>query len=173
MLSSLRRSDPRDAEAKTDLVSNDLALGRIAAALGRWREARDWFGQARASAVALARDDPQNAKLAREVRAIQLFQARAWLMGPPALRPAASVVRQAIGDCAAERSRPNETELADLCALVEARAMAMAGDDKGMRRWLASIPRSGQQGANVLSQLWLMGVGAEERAALAAWRQGD
>ena len=133
LLARLIARDPRDAEARTDLVSAELALGRVAASEGLTTASTRWLSMAHAQLAILARNDPENAELSREGRALQLFQARTWLMAGAAPRPPTAVIATAIGDCAAEGAKPENHELTRFCHILKARLLAFEGRSAAAR----------------------------------------
>ena len=121
MLEGLLASDPRDKIVEVDLVSNQLALARIAAAKGEPAQALAMLEKGRAAALALARDDPENMRRAAQVRIFDLFRLRTWLAMPASARPSAAVMAAANGDCMADRTARKNAELATFCDLLAAR----------------------------------------------------
>ncbi len=154
ILLALLARDPRNAETRTDIVSADFGLARVAAAKGDFARSLDWLRRARALVADLARTDPDDAYLARQARALQLFQARTWLMAPPRQRPSTPVIAAAIGDCAADRAKPNNDELARFCQILRARLFAAEGRPEAARAAL-TVARAGlPPGGPRLSERW-------------------
>lgn len=164
MLLELRRRDPDDAEIEADLIKNQLGMARIAALQERWADAIALFEDGRATARGQARRDRANADIARQARAFDLFQARAWLDMPPASRPPAERIASVLGNCAAERANPRLAEAATFCAILQARLTALRGSPDQARATLAGVGRGSD--APSLSEHWLLDLGAERRRAL-------
>jgi hypothetical protein len=155
ILQAMLAGDPRDFQTQTALIGNALALARIAAAGGDLAGAADELRADHDAALALARADPQNKAIAKQVRIIELFQARTWLAMPASQRPPPAVIAATLGDCAAEHAKPNNTELATFCTILEARRLAQAGDKPGASALLATV-RSSAVGRDRLTERWLL-----------------
>jgi tetratricopeptide (TPR) repeat protein len=154
MLLALQASDPRDVETRTDLVSNDLALGRIAAAKGEFALSLAWFQIGHDGALALANNDPEDSYAAREVRVFELFEARTWLMGPKEQRPRSKIIASKIGDCGAEQAKPNNDELATFCRILSIRLLNISGNNSTAVRVLDRASEMATPLAPKLSECW-------------------
>ncbi len=168
IIERLLADDPRDYQARLRIVSSDLALGRISAALGATAEASARFEKARAGALALAREDPENLVAARQARGSQLFEARAWLMSPPGFRPPRSRIAAMLGNCAADAARPKNEEVTELCELLHARFLAESGDRAAAKRLVETLLAGPLAHGERLSAFWLMDLGGEARRILAS-----
>lgn len=121
LLQSLSASDPQDKVIEADLVSNTLALGRIAAADGRHQDALELFESGHSAAAALARQNRESIRSAQQVRIFELFKLRTWLSMPELARPTPVVLEALNGDCQKDRNQLKSRELADLCSILQAR----------------------------------------------------
>lgn len=119
ILEALLAKDPRDKVVQVDLVSNELATARIAARQRQWATALAGLSRGREAAVALARDDPDNKRLASQVRIFDLFMLRTWLEMP--VQPPAARMAEANGNCDDDRVRLKSAELADFCTILAGR----------------------------------------------------
>lgn len=151
LLEARRAADPRDRVVQGDLVTNDLAMARIAAAQEQWAMALAALDRGRAAAVALAQADPDNVRRASQVRIFDLFRLRTWLAMPKAARPAAARLAAANGDCMDDKKRLKSEELAEFCMILQSRRR---GDP---------MPPASSVTANALSQRWGLDF-AKERA---------
>ncbi len=153
-LTALLLLDPRNAELRSAMIANQLAVARIAADSGALAVAVAQFDAGRAAAATLAETDPDDVSLRRKVRVFELFKARAWLVMPPPTRPSPAVIAAAIGDCAAERARAKNTELADFCTVLAARLAAATGDRGGRDALLALLTKTASSRRDALSERW-------------------
>jgi hypothetical protein len=163
-LQSMLAGDPRDFQTRAALLGNALALARIAAAEGDLSSAAAQLQADHDAALALARADPQNKAIAKQVRIIELFQARTWLAMPPRQRPPPAVIADALGDCQAEHAKPNNTELATFCTILSARQLAESGDRQGAARLLATV-QAATRGRDKLTATWRLNFQEEIRTA--------
>ena len=154
ILEDLLARDPRNAETQAYLVGNSLALARIAAAQGAPARALSGLRRGHESALALARADPENADAAKQVRIFELFEVRTWLAMPRSQRPSAAVIAATLGNCAAERARPHNDELATFCTILQARLMAENGDRQGAARLVASLKLKERAHREMLTERW-------------------
>ncbi len=120
LLAGLAAADPLDRVVAADLATNDLAMARIALAEGRPEAALVPIASGRAAVLRLAADDPQNVARAAQVRIFDLVKLRAWLDLPPSQRPAPDIMAAANGDCADDRLRLKNAELATFCSILAA-----------------------------------------------------
>lgn len=120
LLETRRAADPRDRQVQADLVSNDLAIARIAEARGDWRSALVALDRGQAAAQALASEDPANVKRASQVRIFDLFRLRVWLGLPPGQRPPAAILAKTNGNCRADKEILKSNELGEYCAILAA-----------------------------------------------------
>jgi MTH538 TIR-like domain (DUF1863) len=155
LIEALVATDPRDAQARGRLVVNDLALGRIAAARGDPQGALAYFRTGQTGALALADMDPENLEAAQEVRAIELFEARTLLTAPRSQRPSNTEIDALIGDCNANKTRPNHAELAQFCALLRRRLLAQEGGQRQVSQSSTSPVATSAPGDR-LSERWLI-----------------
>ena len=130
---------PRDARVRVNMVASELGLARVEAAQGRWNPALARLKAAHREAASLATADPDNKSVARQKRAIEVFEAQTWLTMPLAMRPPLPMIAATLGDCDAEWSKPRNDELAALCALAEARLAFASGERDTARRSLARL----------------------------------
>lgn len=154
ILEVLLARDPRNAETQAYLVGNSLALARIAAAQGAPARALSGLRRGHESALALARTDPENADAAKQVRIFELFEVRTWLAMPRRQRPSAETIAARLGNCAAERARPHNDELATFCTILQARLMAENGDRPGAARLVASLKLKEGAHREMLTERW-------------------
>jgi hypothetical protein len=142
LLEAMQASDPRDKKIQGYLVSNDLAMARIADAKGQPDEALKILARGRDAAVVLARDDPANIRRASQVRIFDLFKLRTWLALPVSMRPPAVEMAAANGNCSDDRKVLKSDELAEFCTILEA------------RRTGKLIPVADGTPVNILSERW-------------------
>ncbi len=173
ILLALLARDPRDVETRSDLVSSDLGLGRVETARGRFDRAVEWFQQGRTGLEDLRRNDPDDDYLARKDRALRLFEARAWLMAPPQLRPPLTVVASTIGDCSADRADPRNDELAMLCRIQTARLLAAEGRRADAAKALSALNVGALSGAPKLSERWMIDFADEVEVGINLSRDHD
>ncbi len=155
-LHNLLARDPRDFEAQSALVGNDLAVARISASRGHLTEAIGKLKIAHREATRLAFDDPDNKAVAKEARVIELFEARVWLAMPPRQRPPDRTIRNAVGDCAQEALKPRNAELAAFCEIVDAQRTRWSKSEPRSPRVENAIARLRGDGDYKLTQRWLM-----------------
>lgn len=161
MLTTLLAQDPRDAEVKVSLLGNELALARLAAAQGRFSEALQRLDRGHAAAANLARADPENRDISQQARVFELFEIRTLLDQPSGARPPPQVLKRRLGDC-----RPGaiaDQELTDFCNVLEARILALAGDETGSARALARTNHPGARDRDVYSPRWSLSFRDEAR----------
>ena len=141
-LENLQRRDPRDRVVQADLVSNELAVARIAAARQQWDVALAALAQGRAAALVLARDDPENVRRAAQVRIFDLFALRTRLAMPNS--QSVTLLASLNGDCARDRLVLKNTELASFCTILAARRLGQP----------APALDSGSSSENRLTEVW-------------------
>lgn len=123
LLEAMRAADPRDKQIQAYLVANQLAMARIADAMGQPDAALKILARGRDAADALARDDPANVRRASQVRIFDLFKLRTWLAMPMSARPPGAEMAAANGNCSNDRKLLKSEELAEFCTILEARRM--------------------------------------------------
>ena len=141
ILNRMAAADPRDRQVTADLLSHDLALARIAIDAGTAADALPLLAGGRRKAAALAADDPQNVRRGAQVRMFDLMLLKAQLALPPVQRQGGAVLAALSGDCAADRARLKNPELADFCLILAARRTGTPppaftpGGDRLTDRW--------------------------------------
>lgn len=165
ILWELQQDDKRDAELRSALVGNELALARIEVCSGQLAAAIDRLKAGGRAALELWQNDPANADLRRQARIFDLFKARTWMMFPAASRPADTVIADAIGDCEAERRMAHNAELAEFCFILNGRRAAAKGDLRSAHVSLAAAEGLDVSAGNVLSARWGLNFREEESLA--------
>jgi hypothetical protein len=95
-------------------------MARIALAEGKPELALAPLAAGQAVVRKLSADDAENVNRAAQVRLFDLVRLRAWLDMPPERRPPADQLAAANGDCADDRLRLKNEELALLCNILAA-----------------------------------------------------
>ena len=164
ILDGLLASDPLNIDAKSALLSNQLALARLEAARGQTAQAIALLDKGHADALALMRSSPDNAEFAAQARAFELFKVRTQLSLPSGRRPASRALVRTLGDCAPKGAGASEREIADFCTVLSARILAGDGDLSGAQRALSRLhsPKTG----DAYSPRW--GLNFTEEARLAS-----
>jgi len=162
IIETLLAKDPRNFDTRFYLVRNTLGLARVDAANHYWQGATALLRAAYDEAMALQREEPANARLAKQARFIALFQARTWLSMPVSDQPGAAAIAAAIGDCDAEWAKANNEELASFCTIQQARALAAGGDQPGATRLLARLHLE-RPARNRLTDWWLLDMREEAK----------
>ena len=163
ILDGLLAADPLNVDAKSAMLSNQLALARLEAARGQTAQAIALLDKGHADAVALMRTSPDNAEFAAQARAFELFKVRTQLGLPSGRRPSSGALVRAIGDCEAKGGGASEREIADFCTVLSARILAGDGDARGAQRALARLhsPKTG----DAYSPRWGLNFSEEARLA--------
>lgn len=164
MIDDLLARDHRGFPVRSRLVSNELGVGRVQIAKGDWRGALATLDRAHADALSLADTDPQNMDVAQQVRAIELFEARAMLSAPRQLRPAQITIDRLLGDCSADAKRPNHDEIATYCTLLRARLLVEDGSSPAALALVSSLKSIRNSHSDQLSERWLIDWSAEMAA---------
>jgi tetratricopeptide (TPR) repeat protein len=154
ILTHLLERDPRNAGIQTTQVYNDLALARVYVCQGALSKAVSKLDEGRAVATALAKEDPENADIRKEIRMIDLFRARTWMMLPINSRPTDSVIAEALGNCNADSALPNNQELATFCIILQARRLEQIGDSTAAKLLMKAIEINIASPVNKLSPRW-------------------
>jgi len=162
ILKTLLAQDPRDAEVRVSLLGNELALARIAARRGRFAEALDLLDRGHAAAAALARSDPENGDISKEMRAFELFEIRTRLDMPSGARASPQALATRLGGCGGKIAA--DQEILDFCRLLRARLQAAAGDLAGARKTLESL--SSMAKSSIYSSRWGINFAEESRLVL-------
>ena len=170
LIERLRSDDPRDYQIRLRLVSSDLALGRIATTRGDLRVAMEHLEAARGGALVLAREDPDNHDVARQLRGIELFEARIWMLTPPPRRPPRRRIEAALGDCKSDAAQAKNQEVAELCELLRARFLSENGNLEAARRIILPLLAGPLSHGERLTEFWLMDLAAEGRGITAGNR---
>ncbi len=155
LLATLLPRYHRDADIEARVVSTDLGVGRVQSALGDWRRALATLQQAHDAGADLADNDPTHLDNARELRAIELFQARTLLSKPDPRRSRAQIA-SLLGDCGAEQAQLKSTELASFCTILHARALAAFGDRPAAAAQLSKLNPAQLSHGHRLSDDWLI-----------------
>ncbi len=129
LLDGLFAKDPRNRLLAADRATNDLAMARIALAEGKPEQALEPLAAGQGAMRRLSADDPENLKRAAQVRIFDLMRLRAWLDMPPAARPPADQLALTNGDCADDRQRLKNDELALFCSILAALRIGQAPPD--------------------------------------------
>ena len=161
LIEALVVGDRRDFQTRQRLLSNDLALGRIATARGDWRSALTNLRTAHDEGLALAETDPENIDVAEQVRAIELFEARALLAAPAIQHVPGLSLDALLGDCKVDAAKPNHAELATFCTILRARTLARAGASAEVAALLAPVRSGPLLHGERLSERWLIDWRAE------------
>jgi hypothetical protein len=145
ILDGLLAADPRNVDAKSALLSNQLALARLEEARGQPAQAIALLDKGHADALALLRASPENAEFVAQARAFELFKVRTQLSLPGERRPSSRALILALGDCEPKGSGVGEREIADFCTVLSARILAVDGDARGAQRALSRLhaPQTG------------------------------
>ena len=154
LLEGLLEDTPRDARYRVGLIANTLGLARIAAARGDFEDALRRLDAAHSMAADLAAADPENASIARQKRAIEIFRVQTWLAMPARARPARAVLFATLGDCTAEWRKPDNDELAAFCDVQSARVAIAIGDRQGAAAILERLAMKKVAGRATLSERW-------------------
>ena len=164
ILDGLLAADPLNVDAKSAMLSNQLALARLEAASGRAAQAIALLDEGHADALTLMRTSPDNAEIAAQARAFELFKVRTQLGLPSGRRPSSGALVRAIGDCEPKGGGASEREIADFCTVLSARILAAGGDARGAQRALSRLhsPKTG----DAYSPRW--GLNFTEEARLAS-----
>jgi hypothetical protein len=120
MVDGLLAADPLNRVLVGDRATNDLAMARIALAEGKPELALAPLAAGQAVVRKLSADDAENVNRAAQVRLFDLVRLRAWLDMPPERRPPADQLAAANGDCADDRLRLKNDELAQFCSILAA-----------------------------------------------------
>ena len=163
IIAALLAADPQNVSARNVRLSNQLATARIEAARSQYDAALARLDQGRGEARAMMQSAPDNADIATQARAFELFKIHTQLALPPARRPSARALNQALGACARGGPGKSEAELAEFCTLLRARILAVAGDRRGAERALRQVHNP--PGSDAYSRRWGVNVAEEARLA--------
>lgn|GEM_PF-954033 len=164
LLTGLLAADPRNLLYRIDRVSNRLGMARLASARGDRAGADAQLRAALAEAGELQSQDPANASVGSQKRAIELFLIENALNNGAAVTGVVGGAGQAPGDCEADRKRVKGEELATFCSLLAARIELRRGNAAEARRILAAPWLARPLAAVSLSPSWRIDFAAECRA---------
>ena len=159
LIDQLAQQDPRDLEIRSDRLGNELALARIEADRGQLAAALSRLGQARAAAVALMAQAPENGDLSKQARVLELFRLRT-LMDQYGRRRASAIARE-LGGCRPRSAAENEPELHAFCLALDTRALMQAGATSDASALAVQLKTLGQSGA--YSRRWGLNFAEEMR----------
>jgi hypothetical protein len=164
LLASLQHDDTQDADLKSAVIANELALARIDICKHLPVEALKKLVKGHDDAAVQFDADPVNVDLRRQTRIFDLFKVQTWLLMPAAARPPAATIANALGDCDAETRIKNNDELATFCIILRDRWSILNGhsDYPGKLSALAKIRTAASAGG--LTTRW--GLNFQEEARL-------
>ena len=154
-LEGLLAIHPTDSHALAGLVANRLAMARISAARGNLALAIRQLQGAHTIGMSLATADKTNKYIAKQVRAIELFEAKTWMAMPLRQRPSEQTIQAMIGDCNAERAKPHNAEITAFCMCLEAKALKISGNQTRAEQ-VRRLAVRGAAYAPHLSERWLI-----------------
>ena len=162
IIEALLKRDPDNFETRFYVLRNKLGRARIIAATGDLPAAAALLQEAHDEAAVLCHSEPANDDLAKQARAVELFEVRTWLSMPAGLaaRPDRAVIVATLRDCAAEQAKPNNGELAAFCTIQQARLAAAGGDKAGAAKLLTPLHLEKPQRFR-LTDRWLLDLRAE------------
>ncbi len=163
VLEDMLAHDARNADIRTDLITNMRAFALLDAETRHFDKAVEELKAGRDAAMAQARDDPDNTDLKRKARIFDLFLARTWLSMPAASRPPDQELVKPLGDCDADRAVANNDELVTFCVILQARRLASLGRADDARAKLAPLVSRGGAAAERLSRRWGLDFAVEIR----------
>jgi tetratricopeptide (TPR) repeat protein len=134
LIGELLKRQPKNRLYLRDHLANELGLARLDAALGEFESALRKLRAVRGEAVGLLAADPQNALVAGQKRAIELFEAKFELRPGVTGFRARKRAEKLLGDCSQDWTNPGYDELAAFCSILLARDSLMRGDKAAARR---------------------------------------
>lgn len=163
ILDFLLAKHPGNVEVRADRLGNELAIARIEAGRGEPIRAIGRLEGGQATAQELARNDPDNAEVAKQSRIFELFKVHTQLDLPPSRRPSTASLLGTVGSCESGGQAVQDPELRDFCLVLRARTLMADGDYAGGRGALGSINRLSQR--EIYSARW--GIDFKREVALA------
>jgi hypothetical protein len=159
LLAELLKASPNNAEARGDMLGNELGMARIDAAEGQCKRALSRLKVGHAEAQALAAGDPANKTFSREARMFELFTVRTWLVGPRLARPSSLEMQRMLGSCDPMGSGASYREISDFCTALHGQILDLGGDRKGAAADFAHARQAHQDEA--YSTRWGLNFGEE------------
>jgi hypothetical protein len=110
-------------------------------------------------ASALSQEERENAEILQEVRIFELFEVRVSLSMRADERPSDAAIAKNLGDCASERAKQDNEEIASFCTALEGRICVERGDRQRARALYSLIKQNGP-GAR-LTEKWRINIKTE------------
>jgi hypothetical protein len=173
VLADLIAISPNNLEIQNLVLAHDLAVARIEAAQGNFRQAIRQLETARQAEAMLVQSDPDNKDFAKQARMLDLFEVRTWLEMPARLRPSNAVVAAKLGDCRPPKPAVANDEIEDFCTVLEGRVKKLSGDEASAAASMTLARQRINARHDVLTPQWGINLAEEAGAIQVAAAGGD
>ena len=165
-IAALPATDHANADVKTLLVANGLAMARIYLCRGDLDRALGELRARESEAERLAQMDQTDLAAQRQVRILRLFEAKVVMSRLPKSGPGSAVAAPTVGDCTLDGTMLHSEELQTFCRILDARSLLLRGDKAAANRELEGIDFSSVTRRGRLSERWGLDFKDEARQAL-------